>query len=385
MESIRVLAALFAAMSLVLLSPAPARQESQPLGNCVRCSGEGTRPCPSHSAAELAMEEKAEHCTHIARCERCSGTLRIDCDLCSAGDVAYAKAVAAKKQWVLSLKPHHDVLGREVRVGWSKHFEVTWEGGRGVVGRRSISEHESLHLYLDRCEEVYRVFCDTLGATDRDFSVRFRVMIWERYKDHRNAATHYHAQPNPNVGVKRLGGVGIYSVFLDPNTVDPDENAGAELHRNVVHNVAHLLLANAWDRKWPGEMAGGWIDEGLAHWFEDRLDKRCTNFCYTEQNTIQSFKGGRWRDPVKKLAGSRDRPPFAATAIKRSDELTLEEHALVWSYVDFLIARDGKGFGRICRAIKAGKPYREELERSFALNAITLEEEWKRHVRGYGR
>ncbi len=368
-----------------LLIPFAPSQGKNPSDVCSSCHDKGVLPCPEHSAGEIDLEKNAEACSVVCACPKCYGTLEVDCEKCSIGDKAWAAKVDAKKKWLAAQKPHFDLFHRNVRVAWSKHFEVTWEHGKLVVGQKTTQEHAALHLYLDRCEALMADFQKTFGCTDADFHTRFRIMTWERFKDHQIAGANYCSQPNPDTSVKRMGYVGIYSVHIDPSKVDPDESVASELARAVTHNVAHLLLANVWNSKWPGEMQAGWIDEGVSHYFEDKYDRRCTNFCYREQDTTQSYKGGRWREPVKKLAASKDRPPFADTATKRTDQLTLEEHALSWSYCEFLIGKNGPGFGKVCRAVKEGKGYRDALKSEFGYNALAFEDDWKKHVKSYGK
>ena len=352
---------------------------------CSFCKNRGALPCDQHSKADLEREQRIEFCTVAIGCKKCAGTLELDCAKCPIADARLKRTRDEKQAWMASLTKHFEVMGRPVRVAQSKHFELTWEAGRAIVGKATISEHESLHLYAERCEALFADFMATLGVEEKDFSTRFRVVLTDRQKDHIKASSHYCGQGNPDSSVKRMGAVGNLCLFLDPARVDPDENAGAELHRSVIHHTTHLLLSNAWDGNWPGERQGGWIDEGIAHYFEDKLDKRCTNFCYREQNTLQSFKGGRWRAPVKQLAIAPDRPAFAETATKRTEELTLEEHARVWSYCEFLIAQNGKGLGQIAKAVKAGQGYRDALKEQFGFNALSFEEAWKKHVKSYGK
>lgn len=362
---------------LLLLTGDPTQQTT-----CGACGSEGLLACQNHKRGEAELEANARHCTAAIACAQCRGTLRIDCPKCPLGDTAIERLRADQQRWLDSKQEHFKLIGDEFLVGESAHFELSWNGG-AIPGVANRSAHGAMHLYLDRLEQLYEDFKAATGADDGAFSTRFRVMVWDREKHHRTAGQHYCSQPNPDTGVKRMGAVGIYSVYLDPAVVDPDENHGAELYRNILHNVSHLLLANAWNGIWPSDQNGGWIDAGVAHYFEDRFDQRCTNFCYREQNTHVDFKGGRWRAPVKKLANAKDRPPFAETANKRTTELSLEEHALAWSYCDFLITRNPQGFGALCREIKAGRGHRDALKKHFDLTPLTFEDAWREHVKTY--
>ena len=367
--------------SLLLIMLATPTQSAPQQTTCGACNDVGTLPCPGHKREEPALETGALFCSVAMQCDQCAGTLTLDCEKCPLGDARLARARRQNQEWKQSMQEHWDRIGDPFPIGRSPHFLLFWSGQRIVIKRKGLSEHEALHLYLNRLESLYEQFKVALAAKDEDFSTVFNVMVWKRQKHQNTAAAHYTGQPLPNAtGTKRMGAVGYYTVFLDPDIVDPDESVTADLYRAIVHNVSHLLLANVWNARWPGELQGGWIDAGVAHYFEQQLHQRCTNFCYREQDTLVSYKGGRWEAPVKKLARSKKLIPFADTASKRTTELELEEHALCWSYCEFLIATNPEGFGAICLAIKQGQSYRQALKKHFDLSPLTLQDAWREHV-----
>lgn len=367
---------------LVLLLALTSPQDAVTHDTCGACESRGSLACNRHEPTEAALEKNTLFCSYVMKCPACVGTLEVDCETCTIGDERVAAARTKNEEWRAAQQEHWDRFGHDFPIGRSKHFLLFWSGNKITVKRERLSDHEAMHLYLDRLEDLYERFKEATGATDEDFSTVFHVMVWKSQKDNRLASEYYTNQPNPNItGTKRMGAVGIYTVFLDPAIVDPDESASADLYRAVVHNVAHLLLANAWDARWPGQLQGGWIDVGVAHYFEDLLHNRCTNFCYREQDTVATFKGGWWRGPVKNMLAARKRPAFVDIAVKRTDELTLEEHALSWSYCEFLISKNPKGFGEICKAIKRSESYREPMQEHFGYTPLSFEDEWAKHVR----
>ena len=68
---------------------------------------------------------------------------------------------------------------------------------------------------------------------------------------------------------------------------------------------------------------------------------RCTNFCYEEVGVRGGFKSGRWRAPVRKLADAGQLEPFTKVSTRNTDQLSGQQHAQVFAYVDFLIATAG--------------------------------------------
>ncbi|MBI4881070.1 MAG: hypothetical protein HY812_15645 [Planctomycetes bacterium] len=367
---------LLASIAVLFLSQDPAPRET-----CSACADRGSLPCPAHKKQDLELEKNVLFCSEVIKCRTCGGVLEIDCDECAIGDKQIAYAREEKERWLEKQQQNYELLQHEFPIGRSPHFELWWDGDTIVAEKRRLSDHAAMHLYVDRLEDLYQQFKAATGATDEDFSTVFQVMVWKRYKHHQIAAGRFTGQPNPDTGTKRMGAVGIYTVFLDPSTVDPDESAAADLYRAIVHNVSHLLLANAWNGLWPGELQGGWVDTGVAHYFEDKLHGRCTNFCYREQDTISNFRGARWRAPARTLAAANDRPSFAETIRKKSDELSYDEHILSWSYCEFLISRNPAGFGAICRAIKQSKSIREPMLQHFEFDVLNFEEAWQAHVK----
>ena len=91
---------------------------------------------------------------------------------------------------------------------------------------------------------------------------------------------------NASGGVKLMGSTPRYTVCGNKQHFQDDE----KLHRNIVHSTTHLLLSCLAPPGWVGNLKGGWMDEGLAHFYEDRYWGICDNYCYQEQNTNVDFK-----------------------------------------------------------------------------------------------
>ena len=164
----------------------------------------------------------------------------------------------------------------------------------------------------------------------------------------------------------------VYSMWQDKRAMKDDE----ALHRTVVHNVAHLLLGNMTPSNWIGNRKHGWIDAGVAHWFEDKVTGKCTNFCFEEQllHPSAGFKGGNWRTPVRKLVDAGKYTSFAELSQRNTDQLSFVEHALAFAYVDFLLAaHGGEKFRDLLRLVKQDVATRDALQRTYGLNPLTLQ------------
>ena len=355
----------------------PQTQPSGEKGGCQRCKFEATLPCPKHPKNAAKQEEGAIFCSVAAACPLCEGIFRVDCPDChGAGQTELEAKRAEVERLIEKEKAFEKEMGGYPRSrAITKHLELTFDVESLTVDRKQLGQHELLHLYADRIEKLLSSFNEILGTRESDHkSPRYLVMIWRNPLDQREAAGRY-AEGGNGAGVKLLGARGVFTLLRDKNQQPQDD----DLHRSVVHNMTHLFLADLFDATWLGNMKAAWVDEGLAHWFEDRGFGQCTNFCYQEQNTLVGFKGGKWRQPVRSMAESGKMPSFAETSQKMSNQLTPQEHALAFSYVDFLLARDAKAFPKLVSALQKKKPTREAIE-VYGLTMMTFETEWKKWV-----
>ncbi|MBL8754001.1 MAG: hypothetical protein JNK15_11945, partial [Planctomycetes bacterium] len=175
-----------------------------------------------------------------------------------------------------------------------------------------------------------------------------------------------------SVGLKLMGPEYVFSMWNDKRSL-PDDEA---VHRNLVHSVTHLLLSQMKPALFLGNRKHGWIDEGVAHWFEDKLVGKCTNFCF-EEVLLQpgtGFKGGQWRPAVRKLVDEGKVVTFAELSSKNTDQLTFVEHALAFAYVDFLVVgHGGPKFRDLLRLVKGGTETRDALTKVYGWNPITID------------
>ncbi|MFN0205717.1 MAG: hypothetical protein ACKVS6_05330 [Planctomycetota bacterium] len=346
---------------------------------CQRCKFTGTLPCPKHTKAAIKMEAESIFCSIAARCEQCKGLFKIDCKDCkdNDGEASLETQAADAQRWIEKQQVFEKNMGGLARGRViTKRFDMTFEVEHLTIGMRQVEQHELLHLYASRMESLLADFNDVLGTKDFDHKCqRYLVMVWKNFLDNKEAAGRYADSGGAGSGVKLLGHRGVYTTWRDKGTMPQDD----DLHRNLVHNVTHLLLADLFDGIWIGNRKAGWLDEGLAHWFEEKYFGICTNFCYQEQNTNFDFKGGKWKQPVRTLAENGKMPPFSETGDKMSDQLTTQEHALAFSYVDFLIARDAKLIPKMVQLYQKKKATREALE-PFGLSMLEFEKEWKKWV-----
>ena len=349
--------------------------------DCKACGGQNRRDCPEHSKADLKLCREAVYCSICAECKKCGGTSWIDCQVCSAPEIEkqLEESRVDIRKWLEERRKSVDTFMKHpCNHGKSDHVDLVFELKPMKVGLNKLSTHELLHLYLQRIEDARALFLKSLEARATDIGERTQVYMWKDAQDQVIAAPKFSGMGASGVGVKLMGASQVYTMRPEKQEATDDEM----LHRNVMHNVSHLFLANMTPSLWIGNQKGGWVDEGVAHWFEFTIGKRCTNRCTEEvASDMQLPKGGKMRSHTRRLVDSGKNPSFAQVCQKNTDQLTGDEHALAYSYVDFLITTyGGAKFKQMCTVLKEKKPAREALMAAYGLNPITIEPLWREYV-----
>jgi len=365
-------------ITLALLSVVlPVSFQQDDFVRCTRCKNVGARPCGEHEKEDCELEDNVLYCSAIGLCETCGGTAWVDCAHCEnpAASGKLARKREAAPALAAGLAYFEQDLGRSLLLAESPHFVVVWDVESMKVGRKKLGAHELMHRYVDHLELLYGDYTETLGVKDAEFVQKSRVLIWLNSFDHADASRRYCDQTAP-AGVKLMGIDPTFSVpYL--NSLFKNEE---DFRRYVIHNASHLLLSHQEPMRWMGENKGGWGDAGLAHWFEDRYFDVCDVYCYTEADTRQGFKGGRWKVSVRKLVASDEAPPLSSLFQKNTDGLTFDEHGVAFSLVDYLIALDPQKLNAVFKQLREKKPTRDVLKQVYGLNPIQLEERWSAWV-----
>ncbi len=344
---------------------------------CLKCHDLGRRPCPEHPAAECEWELKVLYCSEIAGCATCGGVGWVDCHDCvdaateSWLEQRRAKVIARKT----ALKFIDDAMKHDVRKGESERFVVVWEAGDLKVDKRRLAPHELTHVTLERMEALHADFRARLQVTDKHFGAKCELFLWSFPADHQTCSSALCGETSRG-GIKFLGSKPRYSVLVTKQEFQNDE----ELHRNLVHSVTHLLLSNVTPAAWVGNVRGGWMDEGLSHFFEDRYWGICDNYCFQEQNTNVDFKGGKYRLAVRRMVETDKAPPVSEVFQQNVDTLTLPMHAVSMSYVDYLLQKDGAKFYELTKKLKKKIPTGDALQEVFGMRPLEFEANWKAYV-----
>ncbi|MCP3920563.1 MAG: hypothetical protein GY711_33980 [bacterium] len=346
---------------------------------CRSCKSVGWVACTEHKADVCALEGEVFYCSFVAGCETCAGIGHVDCEKCEneAAQEELEQRRARRAVAEPKLLEFDAAMERPLRKGESEHFRLVWELDSLKVGRKRLDDHALLHLYLDRLEELYRVYVETLGGVHpREFSDKPSIFVWYLPQDQRDASLRF-CSTSGQTGVKLMGPNPRFSMCANKQYINSDE----QLHRYMFHNVTHLMFASQKPSYWIGQLKGGaWADEGLAHWMEVHFFGIADTYCYQEQNTKVGFKGGKYRPAVRKMVAMDKLPPVADVMRRVTNTLTAEENAVAYSYVDYLISLSGEKFNNIGRKLRRKMEPRKALSEVFGMNPLKFEEQWKAWV-----
>jgi len=354
-------------------------QQAPPMkaGECKKCHGAGRLPCPEHPKNECEFEDKVLFCSIVADCPVCGGAGFVWCETCKKEEAK--QALDARRATIQArrpiLKPIDDRMGRPLRKVETAHMVMMWDIDKFKIEKRWVDAHEALHVYAERMEKLYADYCARLTVEDKAFEKKCWIFVWWREEDHREGSVKFCEQSAPG-GVKLMGPEARYSVCGNKQHFITDE----QLYRNIVHCVTHLLLAHMKPQQWIGNIKGGWVDEGLAHWFEDRYWGICDTYCYQEQNANLDFKSGKFKLAVRKMVNDGTAPPIADVFQQNIDTLTLPMNAACFSYVDYLLSRDGPKFKELVTKIKTKVPSRDALQQVYGMSPMDFEAQWKAWV-----
>ncbi|MEO6709902.1 MAG: hypothetical protein ABI054_01005 [Planctomycetota bacterium] len=379
MQILRAFTLLLAILAASVTSGSHARAwqtppKPAPAPACKVCKSTGTIPCTEHPKEECVWEKTAQFCSVIADCPVCKGTGFIDCRDCD--NVASDKQQAAHIQQIAALRleveKYDTEMGRKLRKSVSPHFTLVWEIDSLKVEKRIVAAHELMHIYLDRLEQQFALYLELVKARPGDFALRHKVFVWWLLSDQQEATLRFCKQGSQN-GVKLMGSQSAYSICGNRQFFTTDER----LHRNIVHAITHLLFAHENPSMWIGNLKAGWVEEGLAHVFEDRFFGICDTYCYEEQNSNVDFKGGKFRVAMRKMLVEDKAPPVSDVITRNTDQLKLPEHVVAFSLVDYLLQLEPGKFDAFGRKLRAKVEVREALASAFGLTPLQLESAWK--------
>ena len=372
---------LFLYVALALLASSVRAQE------CHTCSGTGLKECRYFKKKHKVFLDEGVLCSATIECKgdckgKCAGTGFYDCHTCEKAEQKpeykkWQRLVEKHRKWLAHKKEYiDDQMKMECLVGETKHFYMVWMVPKIKIGRRVVKKEELLRIYINRMESLRADYLGIFGLASSSLAPMTKVMVWKEKIDNERATRLYTGIGANGNGVKLYGPKPVYSTWREMKNMRSDD----DLHRHLVHNVAQLLLSSQKPAQWVGNIKGGWMDEGIAHFFEDRYWSKCTNYCYVETNTMKGFKGGHYKPALVQLIRRKKIISPTGIMVKNTEMLTPQEHAQVFSYVDFLISKDPKKFVQLATLLKKKTPSHKAIQRIYGMSLFQFDEAWQEWV-----
>ena len=98
------------------------------------------------------------------------------------------------------------------------------------------------------------------------------------------------------------------------------------------------------------------------------------------ERMLAGYEDGQWRAPVRRRL-EREKDPFLPGLLpKRTGAMSAAEHALCWSFYDFLLAAHPGAVRLLMQDLKQKKPAREVIAAHLGMDVFATEAAWRAWV-----
>jgi hypothetical protein len=360
--------------ALALLVPIALAQDP-PAPACAPCRDRGVVECRLCSSKPCRSDAGYLRCSVEAGCGDCGGARVRDCNQCErAPGVDPALRRGELAAWVAGFEDVEDSVGlRDLAWIETAHF-VLVSDLKKLELKAGSTKHDAAHVVADWLERLHVELSRDLGVTDADFLAKTRVMLWTSEKVQEKASAKYTLERTTGIA-KLMGKAPVLSLAYG-KTVRGDD----ELRSALVHHATHCLASNLHDGKWTGSLKGGWIDEGLALLYENRLDGAPRNWCYLKQERIDELKIGRFEAAVRAMLAAGTAPPFTAIASLDTVSMSPEQRVLAWSYCDYVVRKHPGKLGAVLEQVQDQRPVSEAIPTALEMSLAAFELDWRAWV-----
>ncbi len=366
---------LVGAAVLIPFSRGVAQEPPRPV--CESCKDRGVSVCRLCASKACESELPFESCSVAQDCGDCGGVRLRDCTMCEhAAEIDVAAARTTLELWRNTLRPIDEYMNTKDLVHIeSAHFIVTSDV-RKTDAKRATSQHAAAHWLLDGLERQRADFCAEAGCKDEDFGGKLHVMLWIKESDQSKAASRYTLE-RANAQAKLMGAKPVISLLCGKGRLRTD----VDLRHALVHQAAHCLLSSVFEPVALMNDKSGWIDEGLAHYFEIKYFGEAVEWCNVDPKVLEAAKLGRFEAHV--LDGLAHAAVPSLSNVAGSDLLGLAplQRVFAWSYVDCLMRKYPGTLARLAKQLKKRKLVTEALQLALDLPQADFEAAWHDFVK----
>jgi hypothetical protein len=370
--------------ALLLLSAAAFCQELEDPTKCPYCKTTGKLVNPFYEKNE-ALLEQAIYCSWAMEKDKEGlGLPWIPCAKCKNPPLKL-KAVKefdglAKKRlaWLEERRKVDETVKAQKPLFHleTEHFVWAWSIPKITWEKKQYRGHEALYLFAGLMEQFYSDYQRVHQITDRDnINNKHYIYCFERRLNADKACVAYGEQASPNGKVTKQTKPSVFVMWWDKSKLPTAE----AIHRDMIHNVAHLFVAVF--KTWWWLYESGVAYEGHAHWWEIYYYDKATSYCFRESDSGSNWVAEKWPSRVKKAVLAGKEPSLTELLALPGGSLDFKEHVFAWSYIDYMMFMDPRKTLTFCDVLKQKRPAREAFSEAWGKSILAFEEEWKEYVK----
>jgi hypothetical protein len=232
-----------------------------------------------------------------------------------------------------------------------------------------------LHLYAQRLEELYAKFLTEFGLQESQFptsppdpkktkpagtymgegrylgmSAKYTVLIFAKKSAHARYSSVYLGQELKGPTRWQFPTVDSWLFLTASEFLEGLYANDSALTCDVISGVSQNLAMGYRGYRASLPLA---ISEGIAHWFSRQIDPRYHIFSGLDQTKVRIKEEWNWAVPVRKRVEQKIFPTLDEM-LGWSDPEVLEwaDHLMLWSRMDYLLAREDGVAGKLLHALK---------------------------------
>ncbi len=285
-----------------------------------------------------------------------------------------AVAAAASQKKIGGKRIEVAISPRYVFVTDIPRLKLITEGG----GIRVATQHELLHLFLQRAETAREEWARVFGPTGGGRSMM--VLVWSEGTRMKFSQVHF---GNPKTNLLYGGGSGKLVDGRAGNGFILSGRDDDQLHFNSRHMIGHLCISTYHVSGVHGKHLPQWIFRGAAHWLS-KLHPRGKDhayFCSYEDVTVSGSQS-RWHAKAKKIAlrGPQRDPVERMLQASTAKQMNYYLHVRAWSWFDVFTREDRAPFVSFIRLLREAQEPRVAAKQAFGQAPEYVDDRWREFV-----
>ncbi len=242
------------------------------------------------------------------------------------------------------------------------------------VKTRKLDPWLRLHLFALRLEDLYARFLDEFAIRESEFPVvpadqkvledpgymgtgrylgmpsKFTVLLFDKRSGLGRYSNVYLGKALETQACLHLPEVGSLLYLTAAEFLEGEYANDTALTCDVIGGVAQNLAHGFRGFHAPLPFA---FSESVAHWFSREVDPRYHFFSGLDRTKVRFKDEEHWAPKVRARAEHAVYPPLAdVLGWSEGDTLEWADHLILWSHMDFLLAREDGAAGALLRRLK---------------------------------